>query len=48
MTEEDIQKIKNDYYERFLGYSVFDVLTEHEEEKIDIWDWFEEKLRNFS
>jgi hypothetical protein len=44
--EKEIQKIKNDYWELYLGYDAYGNISENEEEKLDIWEWFEEKLRN--
>lgn len=46
MTEEEIQKIKNDYWELYLGYDAYGNISENDDEKLEIWDWFEEKLRN--
>ncbi|HRN86045.1 MAG TPA: hypothetical protein PKU78_03365 [Candidatus Dojkabacteria bacterium] len=45
MTDKEKAEKKNEYYEKFVGYDAYDELTDAEQEKLLIWEWIEELIK---
>ena len=45
MTDKEIAEKKNEYYEKFVGYDAYGELTDAEHEKLSIWQFIEELIK---
>jgi hypothetical protein len=45
MTDKEMAEKKNEYYEKFVGYDAYGELTDAEHEKLLIWQWIEELIK---